>query len=348
MSNDMPSTPVPVARKELSMSMLPETMTPQDLSLSIVDHRGEPWLTARELGTALGYRDESAVPRIYARHQDELTEETTLTVKVTVNAGRPDRIFSPRGCDAVGFFAKTDRAKAFRRWVLDVLERHPRGPAAAPAPECRLMPYRALTRGRRGHKLTPNGDNAVSLNMALVLDHLLTHYGDGRWHEISDQRIGDSIGVNRISVLKVRRKLETRGLIERDVAHGRPTRIRVFREKLRQELMGTGEITPRRTEHTPTPKPDDAVPPEVAMVLNYLRTHCGDGQWYEATPQSIGAQLVIRAARVLQVERKLEAWGLIPREGDRPGAPMRIRVLAENLQQELLPLAALPRIGKVH
>jgi hypothetical protein len=32
------------------------------------------------------------------------------------------RIFSPRGCYLLGMLARTTRAKAFRVWVLDVLE----------------------------------------------------------------------------------------------------------------------------------------------------------------------------------------------------------------------------------
>jgi prophage antirepressor-like protein len=145
------------------MSTLPATMAFDGLSLNILDHRGEPWLTARELASALGYRDESAVLRISSRNQDEFTEEMTCTVKLTVQIqDRETRIFSSRGCYAVGFFAKTDRAKAFRRWVLDVLEKHLRGPAAPPASDSRLMPLLALTRGRWGHKLAPNGYNAVS------------------------------------------------------------------------------------------------------------------------------------------------------------------------------------------
>jgi hypothetical protein len=31
------------------------------------------------------------------------------------------RIFSLRGCHLLGMFTRTDRAKEFRRWVLDVL-----------------------------------------------------------------------------------------------------------------------------------------------------------------------------------------------------------------------------------
>ena len=97
------------------MSLLPTTLSFGETTLAIIDRHGEPWLSARELARALGYRDESAVLRIYSRNADEFTSGMTLTVKLTVNAGRPERVFSTRGCYAIGFFAKTDRAKAFRR-----------------------------------------------------------------------------------------------------------------------------------------------------------------------------------------------------------------------------------------
>ena len=31
-------------------------------------------------------------------------------------------IFSPRGCYLIAMLARTERAKAFRRWILDVLD----------------------------------------------------------------------------------------------------------------------------------------------------------------------------------------------------------------------------------
>ena len=68
------------------MSLLPTKLTFGETSLTIIDRHGEPWLTARELARALGYRDQSAVLRIYARNQDEFTEDMTCTVTMTVQA----------------------------------------------------------------------------------------------------------------------------------------------------------------------------------------------------------------------------------------------------------------------
>ncbi|CAM6492057.1 hypothetical protein ENINCK372B1_16190 [Enterobacter intestinihominis] len=48
----------------------------------------------------------------------------TGVVKVTTPGGMQDmRVFSLRGAHLIGMFARTPKAKEFRRWVLDVLDR---------------------------------------------------------------------------------------------------------------------------------------------------------------------------------------------------------------------------------
>jgi len=227
------------------MSLLPTKLTFCETSLAVVDRHGEPWLTARDLAKALGYQDESAVLRIYSRNQDEFTDEMTLTVKLTVNAGRPDRIFSPRGCHLVAMLSRTSQAKAFRRWVLDVLEAHVRGNGAA----CRLMPLLALTRKRWGHVFTPKGFNSVSLNAALVLNYLLEECDDNRWHSLSYREMGEAIGISHTSVYKVLVRLEEWDLIgRRPGSSGKPSQVRVYSRKIRQQLkqgsLGSGDSLP--------------------------------------------------------------------------------------------------------
>lgn len=97
-------------------------------TFGIVDHQGQPWLKANEIAQALGYADESAINRIYARRSDEFTEKMTLTVNLTVkgfgngNSEKEVRIFSLRGAHLLAMFARTAVAKEFRAWVLDLLE----------------------------------------------------------------------------------------------------------------------------------------------------------------------------------------------------------------------------------
>lgn len=110
------------------MTQLPAAVCFSGKSLSIIDRDGVPHLTAADLARALGYKDTSAVLRIYSRHSEEFTYQMTLVVNLTVkgfgsgNSDKPVRLFSPRGCHMVSMFARTSVAAAFRRWVLDVLE----------------------------------------------------------------------------------------------------------------------------------------------------------------------------------------------------------------------------------
>jgi hypothetical protein len=94
-----------------------------------IQREGNPWLTASEISSALGYAREDSVSRIYERNAGEFTDSMTLTVKLTVkgfgngNSKKEVRIFSLRGAHLVAMFARTPRAAEFRRWVLDILDR---------------------------------------------------------------------------------------------------------------------------------------------------------------------------------------------------------------------------------
>lgn len=105
-----------------------------DTRLEIYDMDGTSWLQSRDLATALGYQDESGVRRIFDRNQDEFTSDMTCTVKLTAQGQRRDvRVFSPRGCHVIAMLSHTKRAKEFRKWVLDVLDKYGKE-AAQPSP----------------------------------------------------------------------------------------------------------------------------------------------------------------------------------------------------------------------
>lgn len=101
-----------------------EALSFNGTTFDVVERAGKVWLKAVEIGRALGYADDKAIQRIYARHADEFTNEMTAVVKLTTPSGRQDaRVFSLRGAHLLGMFARTKVAKAFRKWVLDVLDR---------------------------------------------------------------------------------------------------------------------------------------------------------------------------------------------------------------------------------
>lgn len=95
-------------------------------TFSPVIRDSQPWFKSSELARALGYKDENSVRRIYERNADEFTENMTQVVENldTVNLTVRARIFSLRGCHLLAMFARTPVAKAFRKWVLDVIERY--------------------------------------------------------------------------------------------------------------------------------------------------------------------------------------------------------------------------------
>ena len=99
-------------------------LTFHNTTFSHMEMAGQIWLTAAEVGEALGYSDDKAIHRLYRKHADEFTVNMTGVVKVTTPGGVQDsRVFSLRGAHLMGMFSRTTVAKEFRRWVLDILDR---------------------------------------------------------------------------------------------------------------------------------------------------------------------------------------------------------------------------------
>jgi len=101
-----------------------QALTFRNTKFDIIDRNGQPWLQAPQIAKALGYANEDAISRIYRRNADEFTPCMAETVKLTVsgNLQKEVRIFSLRGAHLLAMFARTQVAKEFRRWVLDVLD----------------------------------------------------------------------------------------------------------------------------------------------------------------------------------------------------------------------------------
>lgn len=102
-------------------------LTLNDVTLSPISHQNNLWIRAVELAHALGYAQENSVSRIYRSNSDEFTPDMTQVIEIFDGAdsalSTKARIFSLRGCHLVAMFARTPVAKAFRRWVLDVLDK---------------------------------------------------------------------------------------------------------------------------------------------------------------------------------------------------------------------------------
>ncbi|MFW1954324.1 Bro-N domain-containing protein [Acinetobacter guillouiae] len=117
-----------------------------DVNFSPVQQNGQIWLTATELAKALGYAKSDAVTQVYERNQDEFNSSMTTTLNLSINDSvetlnlsvskksknltKTIRIFSLRGCHLIAMFSKTDIAKQFRKWVLDILDKEVGNPIA--------------------------------------------------------------------------------------------------------------------------------------------------------------------------------------------------------------------------
>ena len=95
-----------------------------ETTFNVIDQNGTPWLQARQIGHALGYSRPDAILNIYERNKDEFSLDMTTTIELMVGVTpQVTRIFSLRGCHLLAMFARTPVAKAFRVWVLDVLDK---------------------------------------------------------------------------------------------------------------------------------------------------------------------------------------------------------------------------------
>ena len=103
------------------------SLTFNEISFTPVTHQNSLWIRAVELAHALGYKRPDILTKLYTQNADEFTPDMTQVIEIVDNTESvfpvKARIFSLRGCHLLAMFARTPVAKAFRRWVLDVLDR---------------------------------------------------------------------------------------------------------------------------------------------------------------------------------------------------------------------------------
>lgn len=121
------------SQRAINMSSL--ALSFNEVNFTSVQQNSQIQLTATELAKALGYAKSDAVTQVYERNRDEFNLSMTLTLNLSVskkskNLTKTIRIFSLRGCHLIAMFSKTDIAKQFRKWVLDILDREVGQPVA--------------------------------------------------------------------------------------------------------------------------------------------------------------------------------------------------------------------------
>ncbi|MEQ3425778.1 MULTISPECIES: BRO family protein [Citrobacter] len=95
------------------------------VNLVPVENKQGVWFTSSDLASALEYSNSRAVTMIYNKYADEFSDGMTQVLEVSTsgNYRKKVRVFSLRGAHLIAMFARTDVAKEFRRWVLDILDR---------------------------------------------------------------------------------------------------------------------------------------------------------------------------------------------------------------------------------
>lgn len=87
------------------------------------------WLTSADIAKALGYKSTKSISNLFTQYEDEFSQGMTMVIESVTNGINGSsrrmkvRVFSLRGAHLIAMFARTDVAKEFRRWVLDILDR---------------------------------------------------------------------------------------------------------------------------------------------------------------------------------------------------------------------------------
>lgn len=98
-------------------------LTFKNHTLVTIQHNGQDWIGYRQIADALGYKRQTDLHAIYVKHKDEFTPSMVCKLPVQTNGGVQEVLaFSLRGAHLLAMFSRTPIAKAFRQWVLDVLE----------------------------------------------------------------------------------------------------------------------------------------------------------------------------------------------------------------------------------
>ncbi|MFW8567071.1 BRO family protein [Orrella sp. 11846] len=109
----------------------------RDRTFRLIEQDGKQWASAADIARALGYSRSDKVNQIFERHEAEFSASMTCITMVqdldpqtgVPGQFRTARVFSLRGAHLIAMFSRTKKAQEFRRWVLDIIERHQAEPS---------------------------------------------------------------------------------------------------------------------------------------------------------------------------------------------------------------------------
>lgn len=112
--------------KETNMNIVAKSdLNFHGMNLIPVDSVPGIWLTSTDVAKALGYKSSKSITNLFNQNADEFSDGMTQVIESVTsgNYRKKVRVFSLRGAHLIAMFARTDVAKEFRRWVLDILDR---------------------------------------------------------------------------------------------------------------------------------------------------------------------------------------------------------------------------------
>lgn len=100
------------------------TLTFQNTAIDLLEIDGEQWARGLQIATALGFKNPAQdFKNLYSRNESEFTERMTRVIELPTAGGLQQvRVFTLRGAHLLGMLARTEIAKTFRHWILDVLD----------------------------------------------------------------------------------------------------------------------------------------------------------------------------------------------------------------------------------
>ena len=99
-------------------------LTFNNVEMHTITRNGKKYVKGTDIAKALEYSDASKVAAVYRRNKDEFlpSEAVKLTVGLSGNYRTKALYFDIHGARMIALLSKTDKAKEFRRWCLDVLD----------------------------------------------------------------------------------------------------------------------------------------------------------------------------------------------------------------------------------
>lgn len=110
--------------------------------VAIIDHNNEAWITGDDIGKALEYNHpRQRITGIFGRYRDELEGYSVeLNLSSTDGKSYNTRVYNEEGVMLISMFSNQPKAKAFRRWAVQVLKQY----RHAEQPEIKQNAYETL------------------------------------------------------------------------------------------------------------------------------------------------------------------------------------------------------------